>query len=93
MQSGYQFALERGYDVAVQVDGDGQHDPRHIPTLLAHLRENSDINMVTGSRFLSRTGDGYRSSVVAPPRDPHLRRRPVAGHRAGASPIPPRASA
>ena len=63
MQSGYQFALERGYDVAVQVDGDGQHDPRHIPVLLAHLRENPDINMVTGSRFLSRTGDGYRSSV------------------------------
>ena len=63
VQSGYQFALERGYDVAVQVDGDGQHDPRHIPVLLSHLRENPDINMVTGSRFLSRTGEGYRSSV------------------------------
>ena len=30
MQSGYQYALERGYDIAVQVDGDGQHDPRCI---------------------------------------------------------------
>jgi glycosyltransferase involved in cell wall biosynthesis len=63
VQSGYQFALEHGYDAAVQVDGDGQHDPRHIPTLLSHLRENPEINMVTGSRFLSRTGEGYRSSI------------------------------
>ena len=63
VQSGYQFALENGYDVAVQVDGDGQHDARHIPMLLDHLRKNPDINMVTGSRFLSRTGEGYRSSV------------------------------
>jgi glycosyltransferase involved in cell wall biosynthesis len=63
VQSGYQFALEHGYDVAVQVDGDGQHDARHIPTLLEHLRSNPGINMVTGSRFLSPSGDGYRSSV------------------------------
>ena len=35
MQSGYIYALEHGYDVAVQVDGDGQHDPRYIPELLA----------------------------------------------------------
>src|ERR671925_2339993 len=63
VQSGYRFALENGYDVAVQVDGDGQHDARHIPELLEHLRENPDVNMVTGSRFLSPSGDGYRSSV------------------------------
>ena len=37
VQSGYIYARERGYDVAVQVDGDGQHDPLHIPTLLACL--------------------------------------------------------
>jgi hypothetical protein len=37
MQSGYIYALERGYDVAVQVDGDGQHDPRFIPELLERL--------------------------------------------------------
>ena len=38
VQSGYLYALERGYDVAVQVDGDGQHDARHIPELLSHLK-------------------------------------------------------
>jgi glycosyltransferase involved in cell wall biosynthesis len=63
MQTGYQYALDRGYDVAVQVDGDGQHDARHISDLLAHLRSRPDMNMVTGSRFLSRDGSGYRSSA------------------------------
>src|ERR1700712_3307309 len=37
VQAGYQYALERGYDVAVQVDGDGQHDARDIQRLLSHL--------------------------------------------------------
>ena len=63
VQSGYQYALERGYDVAVQVDGDGQHDARHIPDLLQHLRTNRDLNMVTGSRFLQKVGETYRSSA------------------------------
>lgn len=64
MQSGYVYALERGYQVAVQVDGDGQHDPRHIHELLACLRSDPQLNMVTGSRFLDPAGKGYRSSAT-----------------------------
>jgi glycosyltransferase involved in cell wall biosynthesis len=64
MQSGYIYALERDYEVAIQVDGDGQHDPRHIRNLLERLREDPELNMVTGSRFLDRSGDGYRSSAA-----------------------------
>jgi glycosyltransferase involved in cell wall biosynthesis len=60
MQCGYMYARDNGYVVAVQVDGDGQHDPRDIPRLLAEL-DKGGIEMVTGSRFLDRTG-GYRSS-------------------------------
>ncbi|HEX8206207.1 MAG TPA: glycosyltransferase family 2 protein, partial [Solirubrobacteraceae bacterium] len=63
VQSGYQYALEHDYDVAVQVDGDGQHDPRCLPVMLEHLREHPELNMVTGSRFISADGDGYRSSA------------------------------
>jgi glycosyltransferase involved in cell wall biosynthesis len=63
VQSGYLYALEHGYDVAVQVDGDGQHDARHIPELLAHMQANPKLGMVTGSRFLTSEGDGYRSSM------------------------------
>jgi glycosyltransferase involved in cell wall biosynthesis len=64
MQSGYIYAEERGYEVAVQVDGDGQHDPRHIHDLLARLQGDADLNMVTGSRFLERDGEGFRSSAT-----------------------------
>jgi glycosyltransferase involved in cell wall biosynthesis len=63
MQSGYTYAAERDYDVAVQVDGDGQHDPRHVADLLGHLTAHPDLDMVTGSRFLAADGDGYRSSA------------------------------
>jgi hypothetical protein len=63
MQTGYQYALDQDYEVAVQVDGDGQHDARYIADLLARLRARPDLNMVTGSRFLARDGAGYRSSV------------------------------
>jgi glycosyltransferase involved in cell wall biosynthesis len=62
VQSGYQYALERGYHVAVQVDGDGQHDARHIEQLLARL-QRGDVNMVTGSRFLLREDDTFQSSM------------------------------
>jgi len=64
MQGGYIYALEHGYEVAVQVDGDGQHDPLHIYDLLGRLRSDPELNMVTGSRFLDRDGDGYRSSAA-----------------------------
>ncbi len=63
VQSGYMYALEHGYDVAVQVDGDGQHDPRHIHDLLGRLRGDPQLNMVTGSRFLDPGDEGYRSSA------------------------------
>ena len=38
VQTGFRYALERGYDVAVRLDGDGQHDPAELPKLLAAAR-------------------------------------------------------
>jgi len=64
VQCGYIYAQEHDYEVAVQVDGDGQHDPRHIHSLLGLLRDDPTLNMVTGSRFLDPGADGYRSSAV-----------------------------
>jgi glycosyltransferase involved in cell wall biosynthesis len=63
VQSGYLFALERDYDAAVQIDGDGQHDPAFIHELLDHLNSHPELDMVTGSRFLDESGEGFRSSV------------------------------
>ena len=62
MQCGYLYARDNGYAVAVQVDGDGQHDARDIPRLLAALEADPRIEMVTGSRFLD--SGGYRSSPL-----------------------------
>ena len=63
VQSGYRHAHLNGYDVAVQVDGDGQHDPAQIAKLEDGL-ERSGADLVWGSRFL--VDAGYRV--------PHLRR-------------------
>ncbi|SHK89987.1 glycosyltransferase family 2 protein [Actinacidiphila paucisporea] len=48
MRTGYRYALDQGYDTAVQVDADGQHDPGYVPALLAAL-ETADL--VVGARF------------------------------------------
>jgi hypothetical protein len=61
VQCGYLYARDNGYTVAVQVDGDGQHDPRDIRRLLAALAEDPPVEMATGSRFLGAQ-DGYRPS-------------------------------
>jgi glycosyltransferase involved in cell wall biosynthesis len=61
VQAGYLWALERGHDVAVQIDGDGQHDPAFLPALLAPL-ERGEADVVIGSRFLS--DGGFRSTLV-----------------------------
>lgn len=58
VQTGFKYALEHGYDVAVRLDGDGQHDPQQIPRLLAPL-ERGDADLVVGSRFADGGGD-YR---------------------------------
>jgi glycosyltransferase involved in cell wall biosynthesis len=61
VQTGFRFAFENGYDIAVRVDGDGQHDPAQLPRILEPvLRGDADI--AVGSRFAGEPGDGYRSS-------------------------------
>jgi glycosyltransferase involved in cell wall biosynthesis len=62
MQTGYRYAAEHGYDVAVQVDGDGQHDARSLSALADTLDADPSIDMVTGSRFMHPEGDGFQSS-------------------------------
>ena len=84
VQSGYMYAAERGYDIAVQVDGDGQHDPRCLHDLLAHLDAHRELDMVTGSRFLADDGDGFRSSAPRRARHPHLLRGSCRGSSASA---------
>jgi glycosyltransferase involved in cell wall biosynthesis len=62
VQTGFRYAFERGYDLAVRVDGDGQHDPGQLARVLEPvLRGDADI--VVGSRFAAGDDEGgYRSS-------------------------------
>jgi glycosyltransferase involved in cell wall biosynthesis len=59
VQTGYQYALEHGFELAVQVDGDGQHDPREISDVFEPiLGDRADL--VVGTRFAK--GGGYRGT-------------------------------
>jgi glycosyltransferase involved in cell wall biosynthesis len=53
VQSGFRYALEHGYDLMIQVDADGQHDPGEIAALEAMHVGEPRLDMVCGSRFLS----------------------------------------
>ncbi len=57
-QTGFQYAVEWGYDIAVQFDGDGQHLAREIPALIAPIAAG-EADVVVGSRFAIK-GHGYR---------------------------------
>lgn len=59
MQSGYQYAYQMNYDIAVQFDADGQHNPHDLWALISPLWEET-CDMTIGSRFLQRTG--YKGS-------------------------------
>lgn len=61
VQTGYQYAVKYGYDLAVQVDGDGQHDP-HFLQQMSEYMENNQVDMVIGSRFIEKKG--FQSSVI-----------------------------
>lgn len=59
VQTGYLYAARNGYDIAVQVDGDGQHDPKFLEKMADYMaKEHAD--MVIGSRFIDK--EGFQSS-------------------------------
>lgn len=59
VQTGYKYAARNGYDMAVQVDGDGQHDPKFLEEMAEYL-EQHELDMVIGSRFIEK--QGFQSS-------------------------------
>lgn len=60
IQAGYIYALQNGYDIAVQIDGDGQHDPGYVHQLIQPIISN-EADIVIGSRFISKKG--FQSSI------------------------------
>ena len=61
VQTGYLYARENGYDAAVQIDGDGQHDIQYLGDMLRYLQEGQ-ADIVIGSRFVEK--QGFQSSAV-----------------------------
>lgn len=61
VQTGYLYALQNGYDIAVQFDGDGQHDAIFLNAMAEHLVEHN-CDMVIGSRFIKN--EGFQSSKI-----------------------------
>lgn len=59
VQLGYKYAYENDYDIAIQVDGDGQHDVSYVISMIECINKN-EADIVIGSRFISC--EGFQSS-------------------------------
>ena len=62
VQTGYLYAKYHDYDMAIQLDGDGQHNPKYIKKLVNYMIE-SDADMVIGSRFVNKEKKGFKSTA------------------------------
>lgn len=61
VQTGYKYALINGYDIAVQFDGDGQHDVNFVRAITEPII-NKDADFVIGSRFVNKDSSEFKSS-------------------------------
>lgn len=59
VQTGYKYAFQNGYDIAVQIDGDGQHDTAYLKQVITAI-EDGTADIVIGSRFIDK--QGFQSS-------------------------------
>ena len=61
VQTGYKYALENDYDVAIQFDGDGQHDVDYVKDIIDPVISGK-YDMCIGSRFIKKQSEGFKSS-------------------------------
>ena len=61
VQTGYLYAKRYGYDIVIQVDGDGQHDAQFLEKM-ADIIEKENLDMLIGSRFIEK--EGFQSSFL-----------------------------
>lgn len=59
VQMGYRYAWKNNYDIAVQIDGDGQHDVSYLKRVIEPI-EKEEADIVVGSRFIEK--EGFQSS-------------------------------
>lgn len=61
IQTGYKYAYDNGYDIAVQFDGDGQHDVNYVKDIISPISDGK-CDMVVGSRFIDKSSSDFKSS-------------------------------
>lgn len=61
VQCGYRYAHDNGYDITVQMDGDGQHDPAYLNDVLTPVM-SGELDMCIGSRFIAK--EGFQTSFM-----------------------------
>ncbi len=63
VQTGYKYAYENNYDIAVQFDADGQHDVSYVKDIIKPIY-NNEANMVIGSRFIRKDKKNFNSTFL-----------------------------
>ena len=63
VQTGYRYALENDYDIAIQFDADGQHDADSIPELIKPIIDG-EADFTIGSRFIKKNSTNFKSSFM-----------------------------
>lgn len=63
VQTGYKYALENDYDIAIQYDGDGQHDVSYVHTIIKPIIEYK-ADFVIGSRFIEKDDENFKSTFT-----------------------------
>ncbi len=61
VQCGYRYAVANGYDIAIQMDGDGQHDPAYLEDVVRPVAQGQ-LDLCIGSRFLKK--EGFQTSFM-----------------------------
>ncbi len=63
VQTGYKYALYNDYDIAIQFDGDGQHNVDYVEALIKPILEEN-VDMAIGSRFIDSSSSEFKSSFL-----------------------------
>lgn len=63
VQTGYKYAYEMGYDIAIQFDADGQHDIKYLDELIKPIKDGK-ADLVIGSCFIDKSNKSLRSSKI-----------------------------
>ena len=63
VQTGYKYAYQNGYDIAIQFDGDGQHDINYVPNICKPILDGQ-ADMVIGTRYLDKKESEFQSTFM-----------------------------